>query len=214
MGDLREISIAVARVVLGMVILIAGLIGLDILVYITATGSTFDERVAAAYEAGRSNGYAETYPSAYQEVYGGAYDKGLDKEYEIRVALDSKESTSSRVELRNPTYQELREFLAGDQTDSNPYIKGDYVCFDFAAELNNNAEASGIRAAYVRISFREWAHAVAAFETVDRGLIFIEPQTDKDVGELVINRPYPWQTSGAERTRKYDDLITEIQIMW
>ena len=65
--------------------------------------------------------------------------------------------------------QELIELLALDQTGSGPYISGEYVCFDFAAELNNNAEANGIRAAYVHIRFETWGHAIVAFEMVARG---------------------------------------------
>lgn len=50
------------------------------------------------------------------------------------------------------------------------------------ATLNNNAEDEGFRAAYVYIEFPgDRAHSVAAFDTVDRGLIFIEPQYDDEV---------------------------------
>jgi hypothetical protein len=107
----------------------------------------------------------------------------------------------------------MKEFLAHDMTDSNPFIRGEYVCFDFSAELNNNAEANGIRAAYVRIRAKEWGHAVVAFETVDRGLVFVEPQSDEDVS-LVTGEPYPWQQVGANRPMNYDDAVVEIQIIW
>lgn len=213
MRGLRELGIAIARIILGMVVLMGGLIALDILVYISAVGSTFSERVAAAYHDGYNQGYDQTYEVAYQEAHGEAYDKGYDKGYEIGLGNGHRMKVASRVELNNPTYKELKEFLARDQTDFNTFIKGEYVCFDSAAELNNNAETNGIRAAYVRIRSKEWGHAVVAFETVDRGLIFIEPQSDKDV-EMVIGKPYPWQSAGADRPTKYDDPIAEIQIIW
>ena len=126
---------------------------------------------------------------------------------------DSEEVAPARVALRNPTYSELNDFLAQDKTDSNEYVSGRYVCFEFATELNNNAEANGIRAAYVRIRFNEWAHAVVAFDTVDRGLIFIEPQSDREV-ELNIDKPYSWLTAGADITTRLDAVVLEVQFIW
>jgi len=211
---LIEFSLALSRIALGMIVLVAGLLILDIIIYLSATGSTFSEKVVAAYQGGYEKAYAQTYELGYQEAYAEAYEKGYGKGYEIGLGMVSKEGAATRVELRNPTHRELREFLASDETDSNPFISGEYVCFDFATDLNNNAEANGIRAAYVRIRFKEWGHAVVAFETADRGLIFIEPQSDKGVPELEVGRSYPWQAAGADRPRDYDDAIVEIQIIW
>ena len=213
MGGLREFGIAIARIILGIVVVVEGIIVLDIIIYIGATGGTFSKEIVAAYDDGYDQGYAQTYNGGYQEAYSEAYNKGYDKGYEIGLEIAPKEEVATRVELRNPTDEELREFLAHDKTDSNLFIEGEYVCFDFAAELNNNAEANGIRAAYVRIRFKEWAHAVVAFETVDRGLIFIEPQSDKEV-ELVVGKPYPWQWAVTGRLTDYSETIVEIQIIW
>jgi hypothetical protein len=212
-GGLKEISIATARIVLGLIILIEGLIVVDLIIYISTTGSTFSEKVAAAYDRSFDQSYTQTYLAGYQEAYGEAYFKGYGKGYEIGLENSSIAETTTRVKLHNPTYKELREFLTADETNSNEFIRGEYVCFQFATELNNKAEANGIRAAYVRLRFEEWAHAVVAFETVDRGLVFIEPQSDGDV-ELVIGEAYPWLSAGAKRTRKYSDAILEIQIIW
>ena len=213
MDDLEELIIAIGRIVLGLVALIGGLVAVDLAVYLSVTSSTFDENVASAYDGSYEQGYDQTYEVGYQEGYGEAYHKGYSKGYEIGRGSSSKEAAAHRVELHNPTYKEVIDFLADDKTDSNPFIKGEYVCFDFAAELNNNAEAGGIRAAYVRIRAREWGHAVVAFETVDRGLVFIEPQSDNNV-PLVIGEPYPWQQVGANRPMNYDDAVVEIQMIW
>ncbi len=214
MNDLKEIAIGIARAVLGVLILIGGLIVVDLIVYVGAIGSTFNENISAAYDESYSEGYVQTYEGAYQEAYGEAHDKGYNKGYEIRLWSGFKEGVVTRVELINPTYVELIDFLASDKTDLKPYIMGEYVCFDFAAELNNNAEANGIRAAYVRIRGKDWGHAVVAFETVDRGLILIEPQTDREVEELVIGKPYPWWSAGAVRITDYDNVIVKIQAIW
>ncbi len=213
MAGLKEFSIALSRVILGMVIMVGGLLVLNIIVYLSSTTGTFSEKIAIAYEGGYDQGYVETYEAGYQGAHGEAYEKGYYKGYEIGLGIDYNGEVGRRVELRNPTYKELIGFLAGDKTDSNPYISGEYVCFDFAAELNNNADASGIRAAYVRIRGDEWAHAIVAFETVDRGLIFIEPQSDTEV-DLVTGRPYPWWQVGATSPLRYAEVIEEIQIIW
>jgi hypothetical protein len=213
MSGLKEIAIALARIVLGMVILIEGLTVLIFISYTSTIGSTYDKKIAAAYEGSYDNGYAQTYDVAYQEVYGEAYNKGYDKGYEIGLETGSKEGVSTRVELYNPTYKELREFLASDETDSCSFVTGEFVCSDFATQLNNNAEANGIRVAYVRIRSKKWGHAVVAFETVDRGLIFIDPQSDREA-KLVIDKPYPWYLVGAISPTSYYDPIVEIQIIW
>lgn len=213
MSDLKEFGFSIARIILGMVILIEGLIVLDLIIYISATGNTLSERILTTFNDGYSEGHSKTYYLAHEEAYSKAYDKGFSKAYEIGLGDNLQEEVGTRVELHNPTYSELQEFLSRDETDSNVFVTGEYVCFDFAAELNNKAEASGIRSAYVRIRSKEWAHAVAAFETVDMGLVFIEPQSDRDV-EVVIGRPYPWWQVGATSPMRYNDAIGEIQIIW
>jgi len=80
---------------------------------------------------------------------------------------------------RDPTYSELVAFIVKDTTDSESYIKGGpeaHVCADFAKEVHNNAEAAGIRAAWVSISFdgNTEGHACNAFNTVDKGLVYID----------------------------------------
>jgi hypothetical protein len=213
MSELKEIAIAIARIVLGMVVLIEGLTVVVFIQNISGTGGIYSDKVAAAYEDSYDNGHAQTYDVGYQEAYGEAYDKGYDKGYEIGLETGSKEGIARIIELSNPTHKEMKEFLARDKTDSNLYVVGEYVCSDFAAQLNNNAEANGIRVAYVRIRSEKWSHAVVAFETVDRGLIFIEPQSDREAA-LVTGKPFPWYLVGTTRPMSYWDPIVEIQIIW
>ncbi|MBA7685216.1 hypothetical protein ES703_93634 [subsurface metagenome] len=213
MSELKEIAIAIARIVLGMVVLIEGLTLGIFISYISTIGGVYDKAVEAAYEDSYGSGYAQTYDVVYQEAYGEVYDKGYDKGYEIGLETGSNEGVATRVELSDPTHKEMREFLARDKTDSKPYIKGEYGCNDFAAQLDNNAEADGIRAAYVRIRSKNWWHAVVAFETVDRGIIFIEPQSDRVV-KLVIGEPFPWHLVDKANPLGHLDPIVDIQIIW
>lgn len=78
-------------------------------------------------------------------------------------------------DAKDPTYQELLAFLREDRTDKNLYVPGEYECGNFAQELHNNAEAAGIRAAFVAVHYyNEIPHALNAFKTVDLGLVYID----------------------------------------
>lgn len=73
------------------------------------------------------------------------------------------------------TWQELVDFLREDDTDKNKYVDGVYMCGSYAQDLHNNAEARGIRAAFVAVQFYEGiGHAINAFKTLDRGLVYID----------------------------------------
>ncbi len=74
------------------------------------------------------------------------------------------------------TWNELMDFLVADPTDESPYIPGLHMCGAFAQQLHNNAESAGIRSAWVSIDLRgkEIGHALNAFETLDRGLVFVD----------------------------------------
>ena len=76
----------------------------------------------------------------------------------------------------DPTFDQLVAFIEKDGTDQHPYVDGQYVCADFAATVFNNAEAAGIRAGWVGITFEDTdvGHAVDAFQTTDRGLVYID----------------------------------------
>jgi hypothetical protein len=73
------------------------------------------------------------------------------------------------------SWEQVKEFVMNDDTNSHTYIPGSFVCADFAALLHNRAEAAGIKAAYVSVEFAEGpAHALNAFNTTDRGLVYID----------------------------------------
>lgn len=81
----------------------------------------------------------------------------------------------TNADASNPTWTELLDFLLEDKTDQNPYVPDAYVCANFARDVHNNAERAGIRAADVSIELSDvgW-HALNAFKTTDRGLVFID----------------------------------------
>jgi len=79
------------------------------------------------------------------------------------------------------SWAELKVFLLKDNTDSIEYDFDRFVCADFAEMLHNNAETAGIRAAFVAIQLgpcsyypMSGGHALNAFETTDKGLVYID----------------------------------------
>ncbi len=95
----------------------------------------------------------------------------------------------------NPTYAELIAFITADATDERLYSSG-YNCSDFAEDVHNNAEAAGIRAAWVGIDFGgdDEGHACNAFETTNLGLIYIDctGENPESQTNLYSNNPTSW----------------------
>lgn len=83
-----------------------------------------------------------------------------------------------------PTYQEVIDFIKKDQTDDIQYMDGKFVCADYAETACNNAEKAGIDCGYVSVVFDNGdRHACNAFNTTDRGMIFIDCTGDGDADE-------------------------------
>jgi hypothetical protein len=82
----------------------------------------------------------------------------------------------NNMSAKDPSYEELKAFLKADLTDSIPYDVDSFVCSDCAEAVHNNAEAAGIRAAYVSVYFyeKDRGHACNAFNTTDKGLVFVD----------------------------------------
>ena len=92
--------------------------------------------------------------------------------------------------LRNPTYSELLTFLEQDRTDELPSIENKFVSGDFAITLRDNALKAGFRSAWVGLELGPVnGHGLNAFQTTDKGLVYIEPQADAIV-YLEVGQPY------------------------
>ena len=117
--------------------------------------------------------------------------------------------------LHNPTYAEAKRFVALDCTDSYEYKENIFDCDEFATMLNNNAESIGIRCGFVIIEFDDAAHALNAFNTLDEGIIFIEPQTDEELLHLNEGDAY-WSDCFEINygSQLYNDTIYSINIIW
>jgi len=111
----------------------------------------------------------------------------------------------------------MMNFIKQDKTDRMQYVEDEYVCQDFAAEVCNNAEEKGIRCAYIIINYPDGGHAIVAFDTIDRGLIYVEPQHDELVKPVIGEHYYQCVTpmSGYYYEEPdYDDTIEKILVIW
>jgi len=163
---------------------------------------------------GYIHGYQKGDEASYNEAYNQGKDEGYQAGYEAgyKFIAEPEQEPASGYALHNPTYQEMKTFLAQDTTDSKTYEEDEYVCVDFAAALNNNADAKGIRCAIVDIFHPGgYGHTIIAFETTDRGLIFIEPQFDREV-KLVIGTSYSQTNNFTPAPR--DDTINRFVVVW
>lgn len=89
-------------------------------------------------------------------------------------------------DLLNPSWAELKDFLYEDPTDQMEYVYPTTVCYHFAQMLQRNAKAAGWRCALVEVrleGYPDWydygipsstGHALNAFETTDKGLVYID----------------------------------------
>ncbi len=119
--------------------------------------------------------------------------------------------------LTDPTYQEMKRFISADRTDANEYVDDSYVCGDFSADVKKNANEQKIRCAYVVIDHPDTGHVIVAFNTTDKGIIYIEPQSDEEVNlqvgnkywQCVVPRPGYFYTAPD-----YDDTVLKYTKVW
>jgi len=113
----------------------------------------------------------------------------------------------------NPTYAELIAFIKEDTSDSKVYSEGFSMCADFAEDVHNSAETKGIRAAWVSIDFRESSdgHAMNAFETTDRGVVYVDCTGASSVERLRQTlEDSPSQTPSPKPTSRDNIAYVEI----
>jgi hypothetical protein len=103
----------------------------------------------------------------------------------VSISLDTPKGAPQAI-----TWTELVSFLEKDHTNWNPYVPGKYTCLDFSRDLVANAAAQGIKAWIVAVDFKSGGpgHAFVAFETIDRGVIFVEPQADDTYPTVVVGK--------------------------
>jgi hypothetical protein len=186
---------------------VAAAISILLAILILCGGSVFLGYIRG-YQKGHAGSYTEAYSQGKNEGYQAGYQSGL----QAGDKASTQQTTSNGYTLQNPTYQEMKTFLAQDSTNTNSYLEDTYVCVDFAAAVNSGAEAKGIRCAVVDIFYPDgYGHTIVAFDTTDRGLIYVEPQFDQEV-KLVVGRSYSQLNNFTTAPR--DDTIKRYLIVW
>jgi len=174
----------------------------------------------AGYGSGKQDGYDEGYVSGKQDGYGEGYILGKADGYEDGYAEGMEAGLGHGYTLRDPTYEEVITFLRQDKTDKNKYIEdtyGVYVCSHFARDVGNNAEEAGLRTAFVELRYLEGGHAIIAFDTIDKGLVYFEPMTDERVRPDIGKRYYLCiePKPGYYYVKPlFDDTIMDILVIW
>lgn len=169
------------------------------------------------YSSGEQDGYDEGYVSGKQEGYDEGYDLGKADGYEDGYAEGIEAGLGHGYTLRDPTYKEAVTFLRGDRTDKNKYDEDSYVCSHFARDVCNNAEAEGLRCAFVSLIYPEGGHALIAFDTIDKGLVYFDAITDERVKPVVGKRYYQCiePRAGYYYVKPpFDDTIMDILVIW
>ena len=176
------------------------------------------------YSLGKADGYDEGYEEGYlsgeQSGYGKGYTAGKDDGYTEGYSTINEDFFEHGYTLRDPTYQEVIAFLKDDKTDENAFIEGTYgfyVCSHFARDVNNNAQEQGIRCALIELRYPDSGHSIIAFDTIDEGLVYFDPQSDErvrpEVGKNYYQCVEPKPGYYYEKP-PYDDTIMDILVIW
>jgi hypothetical protein len=192
----------------------------------TGFSTGYEEGSMDGYETGFESGYVEGNDSGYLNGYSSGQIKGNESGYIVGYNLGFdlgntsgfdygyltglEDGAGSGYTIRNPTYSEVLSFLWRDKTDENVYIDDVYVCRHFTSDVLRHAFEEGFRSYFVYIGFGNLAHALVGFNTTDRGMVYIEPQTDDRVYP-VMGEVY-WDRS-KYHAPPYDDTITEILVI-
>ncbi len=174
---------------------------------------------AAGYDEGYLAGQKVGYITGNQDGYSDGYNLGRDEGYNEGEAAGYTEGYADGVAagaghgyyLRDPTYAEAVAFLHSDRTDRNTYDDDSYICSHFSRDVCNNAEAEGLRCAYVELRYSDAGHSIIAFDTIDRGLVYFEPQFDDEV-RVELGRSYAQLNDYI--IPFWDDVIQDILVIW
>jgi len=169
------------------------------------------------YHLGEQEGYEEGYLTGKAEGYEEGIAIGYEEGVEIGYEKGAEDSLGHGYTIQDPTYKQVTKFLKEDRIDKKNYKEDTYICSHFARDVCNNAEAEGLRCAYVGLIYPEGGHAIIAFNTIDEGLVYFEPQSDEIVTPVIGKRYYKCiQTKPGYRYEKpdYDDTIMDILVIW
>jgi hypothetical protein len=105
---------------------------------------------------------------------------------------------ATKIVYRPITWMQLVSFLKEDPTNLNKYTP-DYVCLNFAEDLVEDAQNENIQAWIVGIQlYAPEDHAIVAFKTTDKGVVYIEPQDDNPFIKPTVGQPLCEEGTGKK----------------
>lgn len=186
-------------------------------------GKTFgySKGTVSGYDEGYIEGYRIGYPQGETDGFSSGRAKGLadgllvwDKSQGyLKGIVDGAKGYM----IRDPNYQEVLDFIKLDKTDQIPsegshfiYIISFEGYYDHVASFKKNAYEAGYRCFWVYIKFPDASvMELVAFNTTDRGMVFIDPKNDKFVS-FSIGKPY-WDRNLYDV--KYDDTVVSYDLI-
>ena len=152
-----------------------------------SSGLVVGEKIGydSGYETGFGDGSQDGYLEGYSKGYSQGNTTGIEIGYETgykegleKGALGDYEGWGTFV--RNPTHDEVLEFIQEDETDEMEYLEGEFECLDFCMMFRNNAVKKGYISYTVWIDFegQTFGHSIIAFNTTDGGMVYLDPQLD------------------------------------
>jgi len=120
----------------------------------------------------------------------------------------------AEVKLRDPTWEELKEFLKQDDTNEMVYKLHEFDCTGFAIMLRDHAWARGYRCAFVDINFKEGGHNINAFQTVDKGLVYVDTVNGDAIAYVEVGKPYGVIALEAVKWRYIDCSVYQPDEFW
>jgi hypothetical protein len=204
--------------------------------YMTSTLSVGNDDIQAVYK-GDSDFYSSS--SSITQVVGYVLTRSGTTTYPLAtVTVNGSQEVGAKgypiilienPNAVNPTWDQLLNFLRSDDTDRQTYVPDSFVCGDFAQMLQNHAEEAGWRCAWVAIELSEpsASHALNAFQTTDRGLVFIDDtgatagedhpnNMDKRVNVTVEQSYKPvslFPESGWKSTYQSSGIVSQIDVI-
>lgn len=180
--------------------------------------SGHEEGYQAGYDVGEQDGYNSGYASGLATGTQAGYQDGYSKGETAGYYTGFADGLGHGYTIKDPTWDEVLAFLASDKTDENIYIEPYYVCSHFSRDVCNAAEAVGIRCAVVELKYpNSQGHLIVAFNTVDKGLVYFEPQSDEQAVPAIGLKYYTTvipEPGYYYSAPPYDDTILDMVLIW
>lgn len=117
----------------------------------------------------------------------------------------------------DPTWQQVQDFTANDFTDWRSYDSSSFICGDAAAQYHDAAEVAGFKCAFVHVRFEDdfEGHACNAFNTTDKGLIFIDCLEGDSKVKVEAGKPYKPKALRDSNTRYASmGIVSSFSFYW